>query len=191
PKAAWLRCSSVEDPGRIFSFVAPRHPAFGAKTGPRGIFGHALRKLVEHVCNLLRPEAATREIAIATQIASELPALRADSVRLTQALLNILINALQAIERRGQVTVQVEPRPAEQILAIHVRDTGPGLPSEKAGAIFDPYFTTKAEGSGLGLWIAQQIAAAHGGGIQAANAPEGGAVFTLRLPLHQQERSGG
>jgi len=42
PKAAWLRCSSVEDPGRIFSFVAPRHPAFGAKTGPRGIFGHAL-----------------------------------------------------------------------------------------------------------------------------------------------------
>jgi len=43
PKAAWLRCSSVEDPGRIFSFVAPRHPAFGAKTGPRGIFGHALR----------------------------------------------------------------------------------------------------------------------------------------------------
>jgi len=45
PKAAWLRCSSVEDPGRIFSFVAPRHPAFGAKTGPRGIFGHALRPL--------------------------------------------------------------------------------------------------------------------------------------------------
>jgi len=44
PKAAWLRCSSVEDPGRIFSFVAPRHPAFGAKTGPRGIFGHALRR---------------------------------------------------------------------------------------------------------------------------------------------------
>jgi len=48
PKAAWLRCSSVEDPGRIFSFVAPRHPAFGAKTGPRGIFGHALRP---HTCN--------------------------------------------------------------------------------------------------------------------------------------------
>jgi len=45
PKAAWLRCSSVEDPGRIFSFVAPRHPAFGAKTGPRGIFGHALSNL--------------------------------------------------------------------------------------------------------------------------------------------------
>ncbi|MBI2950165.1 MAG: sensor histidine kinase, partial [Verrucomicrobia bacterium] len=54
-----------------------------------------------------------------------------------------------------------------------------------------PYFTTKSEGSGLGLWIAQQIAAGHGGGIQAANTPEGGAVFTLRLPLDRQESSRG
>lgn len=146
-----------------------------------------ITKVVEHVCKLLRPEAATREIEIVTRIPSELPSLRADSVRLTQALLNIVINALQAVEHRGQVRVEVDPRPAEQCLAIRVSDTGPGLPREKLGHIFDPYFTTKAEGSGLGLWIAQQIAAAHGGDIQAANAPNRGAVFTLRLPLHREE----
>jgi len=59
PKAAWLRCSSVEDPGRIFSFVAPRHPAFGAKTGPRGIFGHALRWCVSRLHSVTRSPRRT------------------------------------------------------------------------------------------------------------------------------------
>jgi signal transduction histidine kinase len=64
-----------------------------------------------------------------------------------------------------------------------VRDSGPGILPEKLGLIFDPYFTTKTEGSGLGLWIAQQIVTAHGGTLRAENAPGGGALFTMALPL--------
>ena len=150
-----------------------------------------LRKLVEHVCELLRPEAAARDIEIIMRMNPGLPTLRADSVQLTQALLNIIINALQAVERRGRVIVQGDGLDAEGALAIQIRDTGPGVPGEKLATIFEPYFTTKPDGSGLGLWIAQQIVAAHGGDIRVANAADGGAVFTLRLPLQHKEQPGG
>jgi signal transduction histidine kinase len=61
------------------------------------------------------------------------------------------------------------------------------VPPDKLGDIFDPYFTTKPDGNGLGLWIAQQIAVAHGGNLRAENAPAGGAIFILTLPLNRKE----
>ncbi len=138
-------------------------------------------KIVAHVCELLRPEAAAREIEIRPQLHPGLPALMADSVRLTQALLNLLINAMQAVERSGSIDVVAQLEGDSNSVA--VTDSGPGITPEKLPSIFDPYFTTKAEGSGLGLWIAQQIVIAHGGTLQAQNAPGKGAVFTMKLPL--------
>ena len=85
----------------------------------------------------------------------------ADPVRLTQALLNLVINAIQAVERKGRV--EVSAAVADGMVCVAVSDNGPGIPPEKLASIFDPYFTTKTEGSGLGLWIAQQIVTAHGG----------------------------
>ena len=140
-------------------------------------------KLITHVCELLRPEAAAREIEIAARLDAALPPLRADPVRLTQALVNLVINAMQAVERKGRI--EVSATVLGGTLALAVRDTGPGIPAEKLAAIFDPYYTTKPEGSGLGLWIAQQIVTAHRGSLKAQNAPEGGALFTLALPLEQ------
>jgi signal transduction histidine kinase len=69
------------------------------------------------------------------------------------------------------------------MVCVIVSDNGPGIQPERLASIFDPYFTTKPEGTGLGLWITQQIVTAHGGGITARNAPTGGAVLTMRLPL--------
>ena len=138
-------------------------------------------KIVNHVCDLLRPEAAARAIELATVIEPGLPALLADPVRLTQALMNLVINAMQAVERRGRIAVNA--RLSEQAVLVEVTDNGPGIPQEKLASIFDPYFTTKAEGSGLGLWIAQQIATAHGGTIRAQNGPHGGAFFAMALPV--------
>jgi two-component system, NtrC family, sensor histidine kinase HydH len=140
-----------------------------------------IARLVSHVCELLRPEAAAREIDIEARVQPGLPPVTADPVRLTQALLNLVINAMQAIERKGRI--EVNARVVDTSLSIAVRDTGPGIPPEKFKALFDPYFTTKPEGNGLGLWIAQQIVTAHGGGIQVQNVAEGGAQFTLLLPL--------
>jgi len=137
--------------------------------------------ILTHVCELLRPEAAAREIGITTRVEAPLPPVMADPVRLTQALLNLLINALQAVERKGRVEVSAVV--ADGMVCVAVSDNGPGIPPEKLASIFDPYFTTKTEGSGLGLWIAQQIATAHGGNLQAQNGPAGGAILTMRLPL--------
>ncbi len=146
-----------------------------------------IRKIVTHVCDLLRPEAATRQVEILSAVEPELPPVTADSVRLTQVLLNLVINAIQAVNGPGRVRVSAA-RAGDNLL-LRVQDTGPGIPVEKLGDIFDPYFTTKAEGSGLGLWIGQQIAVAHGGDLQAENASDGGAVFTLTLPLTRKEQA--
>ena len=140
-----------------------------------------LNDIVTHVCELLRPEASRRNVGILTVAAPDLPLVPADSVRLTQALLNVLINGLQATQVGGEVAVATG-RSGDQ-LWLRVQDTGPGIPPAELGEIFDPYFTTKPEGNGLGLWIAQQIAVAHGGDLRAENAPGGGAVFVLTLPL--------
>jgi two-component system sensor histidine kinase HydH len=143
-----------------------------------------LQTVVTHVCDLLRPEASNRKVEIVAALEPDLPGVMADSVRLTQALMNVIINGVQAITGGGRVTVSVA-RTGENLL-VRVQDTGPGIPPGELGEIFDPYFTTKPEGNGLGLWIAQQIAVAHGGDLHAENAPGGGAVFVLTLPLKRK-----
>ena len=146
-----------------------------------------ISKIVSHVRDLLRPEAAARSIEIAANLTDALPTLRADPVRLTQALMNLVINAIQAVERDGRI--EVNGAVAEGSFSLAVRDNGPGIPPERLAHIFDPYFTTKPEGSGLGLWIAQQIITAHGGTLKAQNDPSGGAVFTMTLPLRPVEKA--
>jgi signal transduction histidine kinase len=150
-----------------------------------------LARIVNHVCKLLGPEAEAHQVSLVTEVDSAVPVLRADGVQLTQALLNLVINALQAVDRGGRIAVRAQSHGPDEFAVLEVQDSGPGVPPEKLAAVFEPYFTTKEEGSGLGLWIAQQIAVAHGGGLEVTNAPEGGAVFRLRLPLPKPERTDG
>ncbi len=147
-------------------------------------------RMITHVCDLLRVEASTRQIDIATQFEAALPNVKADPIRMTQALMNLVINAVQAVDHHGRVEVTAAKSPAVDAVLLRVRDTGPGIPADKLTEIFDPYYSTKAEGSGLGLWIAQQIATAHGGSLVAANPPGGGALFSLTLPLPRKEIPG-
>lgn len=146
-----------------------------------------LAKIVSHVCELLRPEAASRGIAIGVKLPNSLPSVPADVSQLTQALLNLVINAIQAVEHDGRVEVDTVLDERAGVLTIAVRDSGPGIPKDKQFAIFEPFFTTKADGSGLGLWIVQQIITAHGGTVESSNGAGGGAVFTLHLPLPNQQ----
>ncbi len=152
-------------------------------TGPSALDLESVEipRIVAHVCELLRPEAAAREIQIQTQVTDSVPQVVADPVRLTQALVNLVINAMQAVERQGRI--QVAASVAGETVCLAVHDSGPGIPPEKLASIFDPFYTTKTEGHGLGLWIAQQIVAAHGGTLRAQNAPAGGAIFSILLPL--------
>jgi two-component system sensor histidine kinase HydH len=148
-----------------------------------------LARVAEHVCALLRPEAAARGIAIVLRVPAGLPEFPADSGQLTQALVNLILNAIQALGPGGSIEVTARADEAQDAMLLEVADTGPGIDAEKRAAIFEPFFTTKSEGSGLGLWIVQQIVIAHGGTVEVANRPDGGAVFTMQLPLRGKDAS--
>jgi two-component system sensor histidine kinase HydH len=161
--------------------------------GPSSLDLHPVEiaKVVGHVCELLRPEAGARGIELRVRLPSLLPTIAADSAQLTQALVNLVINAIQAVDRNGLVEVRTGADEGDETLFIEVRDSGPGVPADRRSAIFEPFFTTKAEGSGLGLWIVQQIVTAHGGVVEASNADDGGAVFAVHLPLQKRETLNG
>jgi signal transduction histidine kinase len=144
-------------------------------------------KVANHVGALLRPEATAHGIEIVVRLAEPLPLLNADPVQFTQALLNLALNAIQAVGRNGRVEIAAGLDEKQAQMSVTVRDSGSGIPEDKQALIFEPFYTTKEDGSGLGLWIVQQIVLAHGGTVAAANAPEGGAVFTVRLPLRAPE----
>lgn len=103
--------------------------------------------------------------------------------QLTQVLLNLVVNAAQAIPGRGVIRLGIAARGDKAVLTI--QDNGRGIAPENLGKMFTPFFTTKSsgEGTGLGLYVSRGIIEAHGGSIRAENAPEGGAIFTIELPL--------
>ncbi|HLP75554.1 MAG TPA: ATP-binding protein, partial [Candidatus Paceibacterota bacterium] len=150
-----------------------------------------IRNVIHHVCELLRPEAAARDIELRMRLTETLPTINADPAQITQALVNLVINAIQAVEHNGSVEVSAAINNERRELTITVLDSGPGIPPEKQSAIFDPFFTTKPEGSGLGLWIVQQIITAHGGAVNASSAPGRGTVFGVHLPMDRKAASNG
>jgi signal transduction histidine kinase len=112
-----------------------------------------------------------------------LPRVKGHPNQLTQVLLNLVVNAAQAIAGRGVIDLGITSRDGMAIVT--VQDNGKGIKPEDVAKMFTPFFTTKAsgEGTGLGLYVSRGIVEAHGGAIRAANSPEGGAVFTIELPL--------
>ncbi len=166
---------------------------FLSLAGPSSLDLHSVEmcRLISQVCELLRPEATARGIELRAKLPAGALSLTADSAQLTQALVNLVINAIQAVEKDGWVEVSAGMERGGDSLFMEVRDSGPGVPADKTSAVFEPFFTTKAEGSGLGLWIVQQVVTAHGGSVDVFNASGGGAVFVTHLPLQRKETSNG
>ena len=108
--------------------------------------------------------------------------LEADSQMIRAAMLNLLLNAAQAMDGHGRITVTIKG--SDGHCAICVRDSGPGVPAELQERVFEPFFTTKARGGGLGLPIARRTAELHGGTLTLALSASGGTTFTLSLPCH-------
>ncbi|MBI2892652.1 MAG: HAMP domain-containing protein [Deltaproteobacteria bacterium] len=155
--------------------------------------GCDLGSVVEDSTSLLAPQKNFREVDVERVIPENLPRVRGSRERLTQVLVNLLINAADAMGGQGLVRVGAEsiegftgPDGAEVSRAVRVKvaDSGPGIPSEMLTRVFDPFFTTKEPGlgTGLGLAVCQGLVAAMGGVINAENDPAGGAVFTIVLP---------
>lgn len=141
-------------------------------------------EIVIRSLRLVEAEAQAKHIALYFIQADSPLRLLADSDRLVQALLNILLNAVQATSESGTITVEIGDKDSPAgFLALSVTDTGAGMTRETLNNIFTPYYTTKAQGSGLGLTITRQIVEQHGGSVRVASRPGCGASFTLILPL--------
>jgi signal transduction histidine kinase len=148
-----------------------------------------VHSLLEQVVELVSARAEQQGVRIRCELPAEPVVVQADMGQVRQVVLNLLLNALDAVPRGGTVWVRlVPPGPGAAAgpdgwLTLQVADTGPGLPPRLGQAIFEPFVSTKETGLGLGLSICKRIVEAHGGEITGANRPEGGACFTVRLPL--------
>ena len=139
--------------------------------------------IVEDVTRIISHEATGRGVTVATDLMPGLPAARGDRVQLRQVLLNLVLNAMQAASGvGGRASVVVATKACAEGLQITVTDSGPGIAAGAEGRVFEPFFTTRADGLGMGLSISRSIVELHGGRIQARNLPAGGAEFALLLP---------
>jgi PAS domain S-box-containing protein len=143
----------------------------------------AINELVGEMARLLRGEARSHGVSIRTNLKDDLPMTVADRVQLQQVLMNLMLNGIEAMKDTGGVLMVNSQLGADGQIEISVNDTGPGLPPGKADQIFDAFFTTKPQGSGIGLAISKSIVESHGGRIW-ANANGGrGATFHFTLPV--------
>lgn len=149
-----------------------------------------LRDVVQDAVQLVSSEAARRKARLETVVAPRLPMVHGDAVLLVQVLLNLVLNALDAVSEQplGHRFITVRAIPKDAAVELSVSDSGPGLNPSNEEAIFEPFFTTKAKGIGMGLAICRSIVEAHGGRIAAESGPGGGARFRLTLPASPAAR---
>jgi PAS domain S-box-containing protein len=139
---------------------------------------------IREMIDLLRGEAGRHSASIHAELAADLPTIEADRVQLQQVLMNLILNAIDAVKESGvagKLTITSRQSPDHEVL-ISVSDTGVGLPPEQADKIFDAFFTTKPQGSGMGLSISRSIIESHGGRLWATANSDRGATFQFTLP---------
>ncbi|MGC3956914.1 MAG: ATP-binding protein [Verrucomicrobiota bacterium] len=144
-----------------------------------------LNEVVERTLELLRPELDNRGITIKSKLARQLPATPIDPTQVQQALVNLVKNAMQAMTRGGTLTLQTGE--SSEAVWVSVADTGGGIPQEQINRIFEPFYTTKKKGTGLGLMIVQRIIRAHSGRIELDSHVGRGTTFRLWFPLQEKK----
>jgi signal transduction histidine kinase len=144
-----------------------------------------LGELVRRVCQMASPMLEDAAVQVEVLAPDQPAELLADPVQLELALLNLISNSIDAMESGGKLTIRVGR--SDDRLRLEVEDTGSGIPPDLLAHIFDPWVTTKEQGkgSGLGLSIARQVIASHGGTIRVHSGPGKGALFTIDLPAAQ------
>jgi signal transduction histidine kinase len=144
-----------------------------------------LNEVARETVNLLSPVISGRQFELTSFLALvELP-IFGDPIQLQQVVINLVVNAMDAVTDKPseQRTISIRTSRVENFAELSVSDSGPGIPEDKINEVFDPFFTSKAEGMGMGLSIARTIVEAHNGRIWAENRDHGGATFKIRLPI--------
>ncbi|RJP69019.1 MAG: HAMP domain-containing protein [Candidatus Abyssobacteria bacterium SURF_17] len=165
---------------RFLDFAKPQEPIFSMINA---------KDIIEEALLVVRPKANQQEAVISVLVDNELPEIRGDRKQLGEVLVNLMVNSLEAMTHRGELTVsarqdsrQTANGPRKCVL-ISVSDTGPGIGENNREKIFDPFFTTKASGTGLGLSIVHTVVRGHGGEITFDSVAGQGTTFHLFLPI--------
>lgn len=173
------RLSSLVD--NFLSYARPSAPRFASRN---------LNEVVSGTCQLVRPQFEAKGIALREQPSQVLPMVELDEGLIRQALMNILMNAVQILKTGGMVTVETGIAPDGGV-QVAVTDDGPGIPPADRERIFEVFYSSRPGGTGLGLPIAARILQVHGGRIAVESGPAGrGARFVLRWPRRQRPESG-
>lgn len=155
------------------------------RPAPAKLVPGEINRVVQETIELLRPEIDNRGLSVEPQLASNLPAIPIDPGQVKQALVNLVKNAIQAMTKGGRLTLRTSQ--ASEGIVVSVSDTGGGIPEEKINRIFEPFYTTKKKGSGLGLMIVQRIVREHGGRIELESRVNEGTTFRIWLPLRERQ----
>lgn len=146
-----------------------------------------INQILEDVLTLVANQSLFHNIKIEKSLSDGLPATHADSTQLKQVFLNIILNAAQAMNGNGNLSISSEPDATNRQITIKIRDTGPGISPEVLGKMFDPFFTTKEKGTGLGLAISYGIVERHQGKINVETEMGRGSTFIVTLPILDSE----
>jgi len=138
----------------------------------------------EHAVMFARQQAITKRVSIEFEVQNALPPVEHDPAQINQVLLNLLLNAIQSMDKPGVIGVTLR-QDDDDVVTITVSDQGKGIAAEHLPNIFRPFFTTKGHGTGLGLSLARRIVESHGGAIKVQSAPGEGTQFTVELPIRR------
>ena len=155
------------------------------KKAPFELKNFDLNDLVRETLGVLSALAAGRKVELTSSITQNALPILGDRIQIQQVILNLVVNGIEAMKDTPAESriISIRTSRVEKFAELSVSDRGPGIPEDKLKEIFEPFFTSKAEGMGMGLSIARTIIEAHNGQISAKNRVHGGASFRIRLPL--------
>ncbi len=148
-----------------------------------------VNNIIEKTLSMLENEFRLHHIRVEKLLSSEMPDILVDVNQMHQVFVNLLLNAVEAIQDQGTISIRSEIDPAQRCVRVETADTGRGIPPENISKVFEPFFTTKAKGTGLGLSVSYRIIWNHQGDIKVSSQPGQGARFTIEIPLLQNAPS--
>jgi signal transduction histidine kinase len=147
----------------------------------------SINDIIEKSLCILKNELQLHHISVEKHLNREIPDFAIDMSLMQQVFVNLFLNAMEAVQSNGVIAVSTQMGDDGKTVQVHVEDTGCGIPVEIIDKVFDPFFSTKPQGTGLGLAVSYGIVQKHGGSIRVASNPGEGARFTVELPLSFEE----
>lgn len=170
--------------GQRASEIIARTRALATRAAPDRV-PLSINALVRESVQLIQRELASHDVLLRLELSSGLPDVSADRVQIQQVVINLLVNAVQAMATPDIThrTISIQSFQDGAFVALRIADTGPGIPADISGRLFDPFFTTKNDGMGMGLSICRSIIESHGGGLNHSSDAGEGTAFRVTLPV--------